>query len=121
MRLRELLLIGAVVGSCAGIRARTELYANEIARPIPSETQQRRIEPSVPRLAIEQKRHDFGKAFAGEALSHVFGVRNAGTAPLTLSDKTAAPHVGSLLPGDRLAPRVAGFPSSRRVAAAAPQ
>jgi len=34
-------------------------------------------------------RRDFGEVFAGEELEAVFGVRNAGTAPLELSQKSS--------------------------------
>jgi hypothetical protein len=38
-----------------------------------------------PEATIESTRHDFGEAFAGEELMHVFTVRNTGDAPLELS------------------------------------
>jgi hypothetical protein len=38
-----------------------------------------------PEATIESTRHDFGEAFAGEELMHVFTVRNTGDAPLKLS------------------------------------
>lgn len=40
---------------------------------------------ALPKVAIESTRHDFGEAFAGEELMHVFTVHNTGDAPLELS------------------------------------
>jgi HYDIN/CFA65/VesB family protein len=54
----------------------------------------------LPEAAIERARHDFGKVFAGEELSHTFIVRNVGNAPLELSDKqflTPSRKVSTLL------------------------
>ncbi|HET9530153.1 MAG TPA: hypothetical protein VFQ92_07375 [Blastocatellia bacterium] len=42
---------------------------------------------ALPQVAIESARHDFGEAFVGEELMHVFIVRNTGDAPLELSQK----------------------------------
>jgi hypothetical protein len=83
-----------------------------------------RQRPAVrgPQLVIEQTRHDFGEAFAGEALPHTFSLRNAGTAPLELSDKLPVPRVGSYTLADGSPrPRVAAFSTRPRPAAAAPQ
>lgn len=92
-------------------------------RPTEFEARQQRPTRSVPELVIEQTRFDFGKAFAGETLPHVFPVRNAGTEPLTLAltDKLPVPRVGSFVPrGDAWAPHVARYSSVLRPAAAAP-
>jgi hypothetical protein len=39
---------------------------------------------------MERTRRDFGEVFIGEELSQVFTVRNVGTAPLELANKTLA-------------------------------
>ena len=39
-----------------------------------------------PHLVVDNARYEFGEMFAGEDLSHVFWVRNNGTAPLELSE-----------------------------------
>ena len=41
-----------------------------------------------PELVIDGTRRDFGEVFVGEELSHVFTVRNVGTAPLELANKS---------------------------------
>ncbi|HEX8185444.1 MAG TPA: hypothetical protein VF747_11850, partial [Blastocatellia bacterium] len=43
-----------------------------------------------PQLVMERTRRDFGEVFIGEELSQVFTVRNVGTAPLELANKTLA-------------------------------
>ena len=40
----------------------------------------------APQLVLDSSRHDFEEVFAGEDLSHVFWVRNIGSAPLELSE-----------------------------------
>jgi len=59
----------------------------------------------APQLVLDKARHEFGEVFAGEDLSHVFWVRNIGTAPLELSETPllgTRPSKGSFrrLPGD---------------------
>jgi hypothetical protein len=57
-----------------------------------------------PEATIESTRHDFGEAFAGEELMHVFTVRNNGDAPLELSKtkllarRRPASVIGLILP-----------------------
>ena len=46
----------------------------------------------VPKLTLDNARHDFGEVFAGEDLSHVFLVRNNGSVPLELFD---SPQLGT--------------------------
>ena len=46
----------------------------------------------VPKMVLDNTRHDFGEVFAGEDLSHVFLVRNSGSVPLELSD---SPQLGT--------------------------
>jgi hypothetical protein len=41
-----------------------------------------------PELVIDGTRKDFGEIFVGEELDHIFTVRNVGTAPLELANKT---------------------------------
>ena len=55
-----------------------------------------RAQASAPDLAIDSTRRDFGDVFAGEELDHVFTVRNAGSAPLELAEKSVT--TGSNLP-----------------------
>lgn len=53
---------------------------------------QRRRQPrNVAKVQLEAPRHDFGEVFAGETVSTMFMVRNAGNAPLELSEKPAQP------------------------------
>ena len=42
---------------------------------------------SGPKIVVAEYRHDFGEAFAGQFMDHVFTIRNEGTAPLSLSDE----------------------------------
>ena len=41
-----------------------------------------------PELVIDSTRRDFGEVFIGEELSHAFTVRNIGTTPLELTNKS---------------------------------
>ncbi|MGA9770621.1 MAG: hypothetical protein WBV94_16395 [Blastocatellia bacterium] len=41
-----------------------------------------------PELVLDSTRHDFGEAFVGEELQYVFSIRNVGSAPLELADKS---------------------------------
>jgi hypothetical protein len=47
-----------------------------------------RGDQSRPRAVVDYTRHDFGVVFAGEQIFHVFTIRNEGSAPLTLLDKS---------------------------------
>ncbi len=53
---------------------------------VPSMTASSQRAAGAPQLVLENARHDFGEVFAGEDLSHVFWVRNIGSAPLELSE-----------------------------------
>jgi len=41
-----------------------------------------------PKAVVDYTRYDFGVVFTGEQLFHVFSIRNEGSAPLTLLDKS---------------------------------
>ncbi|MEK6320193.1 MAG: hypothetical protein AABN33_00775 [Acidobacteriota bacterium] len=68
---------------------------------------------------IDATRRDFGDVFAGEDLEQSFGVRNAGTKPLELAQKSAL-GMGSSWPGYSVPTAVWGANDhfiARRVAA----
>jgi hypothetical protein len=44
------------------------------------------LNSDAPRIDLPDNRHDFGDVFKGEAVSHTFQFRNAGSAVLKLSD-----------------------------------
>lgn len=44
--------------------------------------------PDAPEVVMDMTKRDFGEVFAGEELQQVFLVRNAGTKPLELSQKS---------------------------------
>ena len=52
-----------------------------------------------PELVIDSTRHDFGDAFIGEELQYAFSIRNAGSAPLELAEKSVTTR--SSLPASR--------------------
>lgn len=43
----------------------------------------------APEAVVEITRHDLGEVFAGEEVEHAFIVRNAGTKPLELKEKSS--------------------------------
>jgi hypothetical protein len=45
---------------------------------------------ATPKLVLDETRRDLGIVFAGERVTHTFTVRNEGTSPLQLSEKTSA-------------------------------
>jgi hypothetical protein len=53
----------------------------------------------APELVIDGTKRDFGDVFAGEELVQVFTIRNAGSVPLELAEKSAT--TGSNLPSSR--------------------
>lgn len=62
---------------------------------------------SAPVLNIDKTQHDFGEVFVGEELVHVFSVRNEGSAPLELSQKSTT--TGSNSPSLRELIKTASF------------
>jgi hypothetical protein len=66
-----------------------------------------------PELAIDMTRRDFGEVFVGEELDQIFTVRNVGTAPLELANKTLAARAPS---ATRPRPAAAGSADLRNVA-----
>src|SRR5262245_34400668 len=42
--------------------------------------------PSTPQLVVNQNSYNFGEVFTGEEPAHTFQIRNAGNAPLNLSE-----------------------------------
>ncbi|PYT08277.1 MAG: hypothetical protein DMF60_05140 [Acidobacteria bacterium] len=62
------------------------------ARPKSSSAQTQTVPQATtarPEVVITTTRRDFGDVFAGEELEAAFGVRNAGTAPLELAQKSS--------------------------------
>ena len=53
-----------------------------------------------PQLVIDSTRRDFGEVFVGEELSHVFTVRNVGTAPLELANKSLTSESSTASPAE---------------------
>jgi hypothetical protein len=51
-----------------------------------------------PELVIDSTRRDFGDVFVGEELDQIFTVRNVGTAPLELANKTLAARSSAASP-----------------------
>ena len=66
----SLLLLLLIAGLCAGARADS----------------QPRLD--APEVVMDTTKRDFGEVFAGEELEQIFLVRNAGTKPLELSQKS---------------------------------
>jgi hypothetical protein len=65
-----------------------------------------------PELVIDATRRDFGEVFVGEELDQIFTVRNVGTAPLELANKTlaarpSAPGPGRVVSASSAGPRYA--------------
>jgi hypothetical protein len=56
----------------------------------PSSASRAGTSAASPELAIDMTRRDFGEVFVGEELDQIFTVRNVGTAPLELANKTLA-------------------------------
>jgi len=51
----------------------------------------RAFRADAPEAVIEITKRDFGEVFAGEELEYTFIVRNAGTKPLELAEKSTIP------------------------------
>lgn len=63
-----------------------------------------RLRADAPEAVVEITRRDLGEVFAGEEVEYAFIVRNAGTKPLELAEKTS---LSSRSPGSELTPSVA--------------
>ena len=74
-----------LIGIAHGFLAGTTVLALALTLA-PSMGQASQRSPGAPQLVLDNPRHDFGEVFAGEDLSHVFWVRNVGSAPLELSE-----------------------------------
>jgi len=58
-----------------------------------------------PELVIDSTRRDFGEVFVGEELTHVFTVRNIGTAPLELANKSLTSESSASSPAELIRAR----------------
>jgi len=68
----------------------------------------------APELIIDGTKHDFGDVFVGEEVMHVFSVRNDGSVPLELAEKSATTR--SSLPSSRGLIKTVSFnPSAQAV------
>jgi len=68
----------------------------------------------VPELVIDGTKRDFGDVFAGEELVQVFPIRNAGSVPLELAEKSTTTGFG--LPSSREFIKTVSFnPNARAV------
>lgn len=66
----------------------------------------------APELVIESTKRDFGDVFAGEELVQVFMIRNAGSVPLELAERSATTGL-SLTSSRELIKTVSFNPSAR--------
>ena len=68
-------------------RSQKLLMAFAILLAIPSMTPARQNgKPEMPALEVDSTQYNLGDIFVGEEISHIFSIRNTGTAPLKLSD-----------------------------------
>lgn len=75
------------------------------------------LRADAPEAVVEITRRDLGEVFAGEEIEYAFIVRNAGTKPLELAEKSTvpsrsansgyAPAIAMWRPADRLVTRTA--------------
>lgn len=63
-----------------------------------------------PELVIDSTRRDFGEVFIGEELDQIFTVRNIGTAPLELANKTLTAQSSTPGPGQLIDAKSFGSP-----------
>jgi hypothetical protein len=67
-----------------------------------------------PELVIDSTRRDFGDVYVGEELDQIFNVRNVGTAPLELGNKTLTSRSSEGRPGHLINAMSHGSPDVAR-------